>query len=143
MVERFVAGDLLDDALRTARELRSLGISSILDYLGEHCTSSAQADAILQSYTSHLKRVAAEEVSGHISVKLTQLGLDLSFDDCLRRAEALCRAAESEGVTVAIDMDSHEYTESTIEIYGRLRTGHSKLVLCLQSYLRRTAEDVQ
>lgn len=143
VVERFVAGESLDQAMAAARRLEESGIRVVLDHLGEHATQELQADVAAGAYLDLLDRIAAEHLDAHISVKLTQLGLDLSFEGCLARLERICRSAGKVGTPVAIDMESHAYTDRTIEIYGRMRPRHDRLVLCLQAYLKRTGADLE
>lgn len=142
VVERFVPGESIDDGIRAANETRAWGADAILDYLGENVSTENQADDAAALYSRILDRIAVEAPSAHISVKLTQLGLDQSFDRCLERLEKLCARASEIGTTVAIDMESHEYTDRTLEVFRRLRTLSDNVVLCLQAYLRRTQEDV-
>jgi proline dehydrogenase len=139
---RFVAGETLEDALRTARGLARRRIRAMLDHLGENVSSASQASAAADAYVLALKRI--EEADGldcNISVKLTQLGLDLGMDLCLENTERVLAAAEPAGTLVMIDMESREYVDRTIEALRRLRARYDNVGVCLQSYLRRTAED--
>lgn len=155
VVERFVAGDTLDDAVRVCRELKAQGVGAIFDYLGENVATEQQADAAMEAYIASLQRITTERLDAHVSVKLTQLGLDLSFESALGRLRRIVEAAQggkangktsgkSGGtVKVAIDMEAHAYTERTIEAYRALRPSSDRLVLCLQAYLKRTVGDVE
>lgn len=142
VVERFVAGETLDDGIRAAKALEAQGPLAILDYLGEMVRSDEQADAAAGLYLDALQRIGSEGIDVHVAVKLSQLGLDLSPQATLDRLERLAAAAEPAGSRVAIDMESHDYTDRTIEVYRNLRGGHANVVLCLQAYLRRTQADV-
>lgn len=147
VVERFVAGETLEEALRVARGLNALGIGAILDYLGENVASDAQADAALAAYLDSLTAIGATagapaRLDAHISVKLTQLGLDQSFEGALARMRRLCAAATAAGTRVAIDMEAHQYTDRTVAAYKLLREESDRLILCLQASLRRTQADV-
>lgn len=143
VVERFVAGESIDDAVAAARGLAKSGCSAILDYLGENVANDDQCDDSANAYLRILQRLASEALDCHISVKLTQVGLDLSFDDTLERMEKICAKAAESGTTVAIDMESHLYTDRAIEMYRRLRIAQDNVVLCLQAYLVRTPADVE
>lgn len=143
VANRFVAGDSLDDAIGVARDLAATGIGAILDLLGENVTSEEQADAAAAAYVRTLDAVQREDGKSHISVKLTQLGLDNGTDGTLERMEKICARAAEVGTVVAIDMESHEYTDQTIDVYDRLRGSYDNLVLCLQAYLKRTPSDVE
>lgn len=142
VIRRFVAGETIDDGIDAGIRLKTEGIESILDYLGENVTDERQADQAAQLYIEILDRLSRRSPTSHISVKLTQLGLDLSMDHAIERMEKICAKAAEVNTTVAIDMESHEYTDRTIESYRTLRKSFSNLVLCLQAYLRRTEEDV-
>lgn len=142
VADRFVAGERLEDAIEATRILNGRGIGGILDYLGENVTSAAQADAAMGAYLDSLEAIAKHGVDAHISVKLTQLGLDIDIGQALERMEKICARAGEISTTVAIDMESHEYTDRTIETFLSLRSLHPNVVICLQAYLRRTEADV-
>jgi proline dehydrogenase len=140
---RFVAGETLEDALGAARRLNARGIASMLDYLGENVTSPEQASAAADAYVLALKRVQeADDLDCNISIKLTQLGLDLSFDLCMENSERVLEAAADRGTLVMIDMESHEYVDSTLRAHRELKEPFPKVGLAMQSYLFRTADDV-
>jgi proline dehydrogenase len=143
VAERFVAGKTLEDGMAAARKLRTKGVSAILDYLGEHVSGTDQADLAAAHYLRSLYAIAASHLDCHISVKLTQVGLDISFEDTLDRMKQICSKALDVGAVVAIDMESREYTDRTIETYRRLRSDFDNVVLCLQAYLKRTQADVE
>ncbi len=143
VANRFVAGESLEDALNVARKLRSRGMGAILDYLGENVTDTGQADLAAAHYLRSLFAISSGGMDSHISVKLTQVGLDISFEDTLDRMKQICAKAHDIGTTVAIDMESREYTDRTIDTYRRLRADFDNVVLCLQAYLKRTADDVR
>jgi proline dehydrogenase len=140
---RFVAGETLDEGLRAARGLARAGIKTMLDHLGENVTSVAQASAVADTYVLAIKRLHEEpELDGNISIKLTQLGLDPSFDACLENAERVIAAAAERGMLVMIDMESHEYVDSTLQTVRALARRHDNVGLALQAYLYRTVEDI-
>ena len=141
VVRRFVAGETLAEAVAAARGLKAQGIGTVLDYLGENVTDDAQADAATEAYLRSLERIGALSLDAHVSVKLTQLGLDLSFERAVDRLRRICTAAAAARSTVAMDMESHEYTDRTLEAYRILRPGSDRLVLCLQAALKRTEDD--
>lgn len=142
VVRRFVAGESPAEGIRAAGRLAAHGIGAVLDYLGENVSSQAQADAAADVYVRTLEEIGRQGVDAHISVKLSQLGLDASFEGALDRMARICTKASEVGTLVAIDMESHTYTERTIECYRRLLPSAPHLVLCLQGYLRRTRHDV-
>ncbi|MGH2731454.1 MAG: proline dehydrogenase family protein [Actinomycetota bacterium] len=146
VVERFVAGETVEDGIEAARRLATGRIASVLDYLGEHAAGESQANAATDLYLKCLTRIKTEGLDTHISVKLTQLGLDQSFEQALRRMGEICGAAaggpSGPATMVAIDMESHRYTDRTIEVYRRLADRHENVILCLQAYLKRTEGDL-
>lgn len=143
VASRFVAGETLDDAMRTARELDRRRISAMLDHLGENVTTAEQAEAARHAYVAALKRVAPErDLDCAVSVKLTQIGLDLSADLCERNLRAILERADDAGVFVAIDMENHTYVDQTLDIVRRVHPAHPRIGVCLQAYLRRTEDDV-
>jgi proline dehydrogenase len=143
VAHRFVAGETLDQALQAAGRLHRDGIRAMLDYLGENVTSPAQASAAADAYVLALKRIAEDDrLDCNISIKLTQLGLDLGMELCVENTERVLSAAEPAGTLVMIDMESSEYVDRTLAVLRELRGRHRNVGVALQSALRRTAEDV-
>lgn len=149
MAERFVAGDTVDKAVEAARELNRAGLSVSLDYLGESVSSREEAEAGADMAVHLVERIAAEGIEANISVKPTQLGLDIDEDFCRANVErVLSRARElgdGEGeIFVRLDMESSDYTERTVALTEALwEAGYHNVGTVLQSYLRRTPEDVE
>ncbi len=140
---RFVAGESLEEGIAVARRLNESGVAAMLDHLGENVSSERQAAAVADHYALALKRIEeAGDLDCDISIKLTQLGLDLSFDLCLEHTERVLAVASERGTQVMIDMESHEYVDRTLEVLRRLRGRFRGLGVALQAYLYRTAEDV-
>ena len=143
VAHRFVAGETLEDGLEAARSLAARGIRAMLDHLGEYVTSTEQASAAADQYALALKRIhESEGLDCNISIKLTQLGLELSQDLCLENTERVLSAATPAGTLVMIDMESHEHVDGTLSVLRTLRERHERVGVALQSYLRRTPEDV-
>jgi proline dehydrogenase len=140
---RFVAGERLEDGIAAARTLDDRGILTMLDHLGENVTSEEHAATSAEHYVLALKRIEeAGDLDCNIAVKLTQLGLDLSFDLCLENIERVLGVAAEQGTQVMIDMESHGYVDRTLDIVRRLRRSHDGVGVALQSYLYRTPADV-
>lgn len=141
-VSRFMPGEELDDAVAAARRLAEAGISSVLTRLGENVHTPDEADEVTHHYVSALDRVKAEALDAELSIKLTQLGLDLSPDRAAANLQRiLCHADELENF-VWIDMESSSYVDATLEIFRYLRLEHTNLGICLQAYLYRTRRDL-
>ena len=140
---RFVAGESLEEAMEAARGLNRNGITAMLDHLGENVDSAERASAAADQYVLALKRLReAEEIDGLISMKLTQLGLDQSHDLCMENAERVLSTAAESNTLVMIDMEAHRYVDATLRIHAELRSRYPKVGVALQSYLRRTPDDV-
>jgi len=133
-------GERADDALSASR---ALGVGTVLTRLGENLESASEADGVAKHYLDVLDRVHAEKLDVEISVKLTQLGLDFSREECEAHLHALAERARSQNNWVWVDMESTAYTDATLEIYRRLRARFPNTGVCVQSYLYRTAADVE
>ena len=142
-VRRFMPGEDPADALHAGAALKKDGIHTELTRLGENITEIAEGDAVAAHYLEMLDRIAAEGLEGEISVKLTQLGFDIDEARTQAHVERLADKAASRGAHLWVDMEGSAYTERTIALYERVRATRENVGLCLQSYLRRTAADVQ
>ena len=143
-VRRFMPGEQLADALEAAERLRAKGIGALFTHLGENLTDASEADAVAAHYLDALEQITARGIDGEISVKLTQLGLDLDAAMTRRHLAALAtRARELDAGVVWIDMEGSDYTESTVALYEEMLPQHPNLGICLQAYLRRTPADVR
>jgi proline dehydrogenase len=154
-VTRFMPGETFEDALAASR---ALGVGTVLTHLGENLRNAAEAADVARHYREVLDRIhgasrgdrsdgpapaAGQSLDVEISVKLTQLGLDFSREECEAHLHELARHAQSLGNWVWVDMESTAYTQVTLDIYRRLRSAFPNTGLCVQSYLYRTADDVE
>lgn len=143
VARRFVAGESLDDAVEAAREVnRRLQLAS-LDLLGENVSDEAGARRAAQGYLAVFDRIAQERLDANVSLKLTQLGLDLSEELCVELLEKIVAHATSQGNFVRIDMEGSAYTQRTVEITKRVRAKYAGVGTVVQAYLYRTQDDVQ
>jgi proline dehydrogenase len=143
VAHRFVAGETLDEGLAAARALNARGIGAMLDLLGENVTSPAMASEAADAYVRALKRIEEDPaLDCDIAIKLTELGLDLSYDLCLENTARVLAAAEARGTQVMIDMESHGYVDRTLRAVRELRERYDRVGVALQSYLYRTERDV-
>jgi proline dehydrogenase len=142
---RFVAGETIDSGVAAARELNVAGITASLDLLGEAVRTAAEARAARDSYLETLDRIQAAGSAAHVSVKLSQLGLDLDEALCSDNMRAIIARAQQHGSFVRIDMEQSAYTERTLQLFKRtLHPEFGNAVgVVLQSYLRRTEQDVE
>jgi proline dehydrogenase len=141
---RFVAGDTLADAIAAVRALNASGIRASLDYLGENVVVVDDARRAAAAFVSALNQIAAEGVDSNVSIKLTQMGLDLSLDLCRQNVEAILRVAVDHENFVRIDMESSACVGRTLDFYEDLRAkGHQNVGVVIQSYLYRSQADVE
>jgi proline dehydrogenase len=141
-VTRFMPGETLEDALTAAAGLRREGIGTVLTELGENVTDTTHADEAARHYADAVAKIGASDLDCHISVKLTQLGLDVDEARCLANLRSLVGAAKAHGTIVWIDMEQHAYVDATLEIYRRVLSEYANVGVCLQAYLYRTREDL-
>lgn len=143
MPYRFVAGTTLDQALKAVRTLNGIGASATLDVLGEAVTDRASADRAAAAYVESIERIAADGLDANVSIKLTQMGLDLGLEECLAVMGPVVEAGKRHEVFVRIDMESSAYTDQTLEVVARLRAAGHDVGPVIQAYLHRSTEDVE
>jgi len=142
-VRRFMPGDDAAAALEAGTRFQVEGLGTIYTRLGENVTRIDEADAVTAHYLELSDEIRDRHLDGEVSVKLTQLGLDLDAERTFEHAAALAAKAAEAGKTFWIDMEGSPYTEATIALYERLKVVAPNTGLCLQAYLRRTAADVR
>jgi len=134
-------GEQLEDALAASVELRRLGIGAVLTRLGENTKDVAAADETAGHYITVAREARARSVDCHISVKLTQLGLDVDPQHCQANLLTLADETQRQGINLWIDMEQSSYVERTLDMRRALRV-HPHAGVCLQAYLYRTADDL-
>jgi proline dehydrogenase len=145
MSSRFVAGMELEDVLRAAQSMQDQGIASTLDSLGENVSTPEQARHSAEIYHQLLDAIAERKLNANVSVKLTQMGMDLSQDLAAEIVSNLVDHAIAVNSFVRVDMEGTEYTQATIDL---VRTLHAKpanrghVGIVIQAYLFRSAEDI-
>jgi proline dehydrogenase len=142
-VRRFMPGETLEAALDAAIPLEAAGIGTMYTRLGENLTSLDEADEVADHYIGVFDAILARGYRGEVSVKPTQLGLDLDEDRTLAHLTRLAEKAGETGSYLWIDMEGSDYVESTILLYERLRAVQPRTGICLQAYLKRTPSDVE
>src|ERR1700692_3796914 len=143
VARHFVAGETLDDALEAAREVnRALQLAS-LDLLGENVSDEAGARRAADEYIAIFDRIAQEHLDANVSLKLTQLGLDLNEELCHELLEKTVAHAASQSNFVRVDMEGSAYTERTVQMVKRVRSVHTNVGTVMQAYLYRAEKDVQ
>jgi len=137
---RFMPGEDVEAAMAAARQLAADGIATLVTYLGENVRDRSESEAVTQHYLNLLDDIRAEALAAEISVKLTQLGLDVDPELCYANLAKLLEHAGSQ--TVWIDMEQSAYVDRTIELYERVQKVHRQTGICLQAYLYRTEKDL-
>jgi proline dehydrogenase len=140
---RFVAGETLDQVLAVSRVVNAQGITVTLDHLGESVTSLEEASAARDVYLRTLAAIHDSGIQGNVSVKLTQFGLDFSYDQCLANVEQLVRRAAELKTFVRVDMESSAYTDRTLDLVFRLHRMYGAVGVVIQSYLHRSQADIE
>lgn len=143
MSRRFVAGETLEEACAAARACNQRGMSATLDHLGENVTNPDQARRAQQTYLRIFDCIEQQQLQANVSLKLTQLGLDLDMEFCARLLEPVVRRAEACGSFVRIDMESSAYTERTLQLCKRMRAISPAVGAVIQSYLYRSEQDIR
>ncbi len=145
MVKRFVAGESVDEALATAKQLQAEGMNVAVDYLGESVRDASEAGDARDQILLLIERIRPSGLDAYISVKLSQLGIKLDENLALENLRTILRSARNAGVRVRIDMEESALTEITLDIYRRLRDaeGYDNVGIVIQSYLFRSDVDVQ
>jgi proline dehydrogenase len=143
MSQKFVAGEELNQAVEAARVCNQTGLKVSLDLLGESVTNSGQALAARGAYLAIFDRIAQEKLDANVSMKLTQLGLDLDIAMCQEAVEAIVSHAARFGNFVRVDMEGSAYTQRTIDVVKRVRAKMSNVGVVVQAYLRRSEGDVR
>ena len=140
---RFVAGETIDDAIRAAREANLQGIRATLDLLGENTLSQEDALRSTGEIIGLLDRIYTEKVDCNVSVKLTQLGLDLGTDFCRQNLIGILRRAAELGNFVRVDMEDSNYTQRTLDIVLQAHRETANVGTVIQAYLYRSEDDVR
>jgi proline dehydrogenase len=141
---RYIAGATLTEAVDSVRELNDGGKMATVDVLGEEITSEDEARAIAQAYDDVFAAIDQAGLDSNVSVKLTALGLDLSYELCRENLVEVVQTAAGYGNFVRIDMEDSSTTDETLRLYRELREdGHENLGIVLQARLRRTLDDIE
>lgn len=143
MVNRFVAGDTVEDAIAVALRFKEQGITVTLDLLGENVNSEAAAAEAVISYADVLRQAKAAGIEPNVSLKLTMLGMDLGDDLAMANLKRILDVARDVDGFVRVDMESSDYTERTLDIFRQVHDEYGDHVgIVLQTMLRRTGQDV-
>ena len=140
---RFIAGETIQEAIEAAANVQGRGLSVTLDLLGESVTNLEEADAATRGYLRVIDAIVSSGVERNISLKLTQLGLDVDKASAVDNLRKILERAEPAGFFVRIDMENSPYTDVTLEIFETLwHQGHRHIGVVVQSALFRTEQDL-
>jgi proline dehydrogenase len=142
-VKSFMPGEQLEDAMHAAGEQQQKKIGTILTHLGENLTRKQEAEEVTQHYLDALDKIKAAGLSAQISVKPTQLGLDLDAELCERNLFRLVDHAAKTDNLVWIDMESSPYVDRTLALYKKTRARSARIGVAIQAYLHRAARDIE
>ena len=141
---RFIAGETLEEAIAAVRAVEARGLAITLDYLGESVSTLEEAAAAAREYVRMLDVIVAAGITRNVSLKLTQLGLDVDRDRCLQNLRLIVERAQGYGCFVRIDMENSPYVAVTLEIFETLwRDGFTNVGVVLQSALHRSEADLR
>ena len=140
---RYIAGETLADAIRCVRQLNSEGVCATLDVLGEDITNQDEAALSRDHSIEVLHTIAKEKLDSNLSIKITSLGLKLGKDICTRNINEILKVAKQYGTFVRFDMEDSSCTSDTIEIFQTVQREFAHIGIVLQSYMRRSEDDVK
>jgi proline dehydrogenase len=140
---RYVAGETPASAIGVSRRLNEAGLSAEIDYLGENVRDADEARSACRVYTGLLEGIEAAGVGAEVSLKLTQMGLDIDFELCRQNVQEVVERAAALGNFVWLDMESSDYTDRTLHAYMALRARNTNVGVAVQSALYRSKEDVR
>ncbi|HVX03079.1 MAG TPA: proline dehydrogenase family protein [Nitrososphaera sp.] len=142
VAKKWVAGYSANDAINAASDANRRGMSAIINFLGEDTVDKTQVDHAVREYLSLMDLMKSKGIRGCVSVKPTQLGLAIDYDECLQNFSVIARKADELGQFLWIDMESVKFTEDTITIYLEILKDHPMTGVAIQAYLRRSGADV-
>ena len=142
-LKRFMPGEIVEDAISATRDLLELKIPTTFTHLGENITSIEEAESNTSEYLNLLEKIKEEKLDIEISLKLTHIGLDLSFDKTLDFFSSIADKAERFNNCVFIDIEDSSYVDKTINFYKKIKENFGNVGLCLQAYLYRTMDDLK
>jgi proline dehydrogenase len=141
---RFVAGETLEDGIEAVRQLNEKGIYATLDHLGEHTNTPDESRAATQEIVDLAEAIHKSGVQANISIKLTQIGMQVDGELCTENLECILSYARQYGIFIRLDMEDAPWVDRTIDLYRKLRDEHGldNTGLVIQSYLYRSEADV-
>jgi proline dehydrogenase len=143
MARSFVAGETVEDAIKNVRKLNEKSIMATLDVLGESVNDKETAEKAVNAYLDLLDAIPKAGLNSHVSLKLTQMGLDIDTEYCTQNIDRIVGKAKMLGNFVRVDMEGTPYTQRTLDIFHRLRQKYDNVGIVVQAYLYRTEKDLR
>jgi len=140
---RFVAGDTIEMAVRTIKDLNSKNLAVTLDYLGEFVDNEEEAKEKADQSIEAIKAISRHHLNSELSLKLTSMGLDISKEIVMYNMRRILEVASANGVFVTIDMEDFSRCEKTIEVFKELKKDYDNVGTVIQAYLYRTRDDIE
>ena len=141
---RFIAGETVEEAIESVADLPGKNLGLTLDYLGESVSTAVAAAAATTDYVGIINQIVASGIERNISLKLTQLGLDVDRATAVDNMRRILEPADAAGFFVRIDMENSPYTDATISILETLRQqGHTSIGTVIQTCLKRAEGDIR
>ncbi|WP_442596025.1 proline dehydrogenase family protein [Neobacillus sp. D3-1R] len=141
--QRFVAGELTDDAVRVIRELNKQGLVVTIDYLGEFVETEQEANEKTEHSIATLEAIGREKLNSQLSLKMTSMGMDISDEVIMRNMRRILDTAKKYNIFVTIDMEDYSRYHKTLEIFKKLKSEYDNVGTVLQAYLYSVADDIQ
>jgi proline dehydrogenase len=141
-VKKFMPGETVDDAIEAAKRLIDKNIPVTFTHLGENINNLKEAEEVVRHYLTVLEKIYDQKLDIEISLKLTQLGFDISYEKTLDNFKLIAVKAAEFGNSVWIDIEDSSYADKTIKFYKDIKPDHPNIGICLQAYLYRTEKDL-
>jgi proline dehydrogenase len=143
LAKRFIAGETKEEAFGAVRRLNNMGMRTTLDILGENVTSEKMARDLADSYIELVEAIDKDKLTANVSVKLTQMGLDVSDDFCFGNVSGIIEAAGARNIFVRIDMEGSDYTKRTLQLVYRWAEKYDNVGTVIQAMLHRSEADIR
>lgn len=143
LAKRFVAGEELEPAIRVVRGINDSGMSATLNLLGEHVSHREDVMRSAGEYVELFDRIAESGIDANVSLKLTQVGLDIDEGLCFDQVSRILDRASASNNFLRLDMEGSQYTQRTLDMFYRLFQGHKNVGIVIQAYLHRSAADIE
>ncbi|MGO4889762.1 proline dehydrogenase family protein [Anaerobacillus sp. MEB173] len=138
-----VAGQTIDNAILKVKELNEKGLTCTVDHLGEFVESKEEAMESTEYCIKSIETIAESKVDCNLSLKMTQLGLDISYEFCLENMRRILNSANKHNIFVRIDMEDYAHCQQTLDMLAELRKEYNNVGTVIQAYLHRAEKDIE